>query len=368
MGEVLSRRALNRATLDRQLLLRRVRMDAAEAVEHLVGLQAQVPHNHYTALWSRLEGFDAEAFSARFERREFVRLGLLRGTIHTVTARDALALRPLFQILLTRMLKSSFGRPLATVDVEAAAERARALVEEEPLTFGEIGKILIADWPESEPAALGMVARHLLAMVQVPPRGLWQQGGLARHTTLQHWLGEELAVDATPDALVMRYFAAFGPASVRDLQTWCGLTRLAEVVDRHRGELAVFRDENGVELFDLPDAPRPGADVPAPPRFLPEYDNVFIGHKDRARIAGDEATRAVWLANVDYPVFLSDGFIQGTWTLDTDRRHTRATLTIKPFAALPRDRRDPLEAEAEKALAFHAPGSDHAVEWGRHGD
>ncbi|GAA2632464.1 winged helix DNA-binding domain-containing protein [Actinomadura fulvescens] len=368
MGEVLSRRALNRATLDRQLLLRRARMDAAQAVEHLVGLQTQVPHNHYTALWSRLEGFDAEDFSARFERREFVRLGLLRGTIHTVTARDALALRPLFDVLLTRVLKSSFGKPLASVDLAKAAERARVLVEEEPRTFSEIGKELLADWPESRPQALGMVARHLLAMVQVPPRGLWQQGGLSRHTTLQHWLGAELPEQAAPDDLVMRYLAAFGPASVRDAQAWSGLTRLSEVVERHRHELVTFRDENGVELFDLPDAPRPGEDVPAPARFLPEYDNVFIGHKDRTRIYSDEAARAVWPTNVEYPVFLSDGFVQGSWSIDTDRKRTHAALTIRPFAGLPPAQRAELEREGAALLGFHAPGADHDIDWGIHGE
>ncbi|KAB2340993.1 winged helix DNA-binding domain-containing protein [Actinomadura rudentiformis] len=368
MGEVLSRRALNRATLDRQLLLRRAPMDAAQAVEHLVGLQTQVPHNHYTALWSRLENFDPEDFSARFERREFVRLGLLRGTIHTVTARDALALRPVFQMLLTRVLKSSFGKPLAGVDLEAAAERARVLVEDEPLTFSEIGKRLLVDWPDSQPQALGMVARHLLAMVQVPPRGLWQQGGLSRHTTLQHWLGADLPADATPDDLVMRYFAAFGPASVSDVQSWSGLTRLAEVVERHRGELVVFLDENGVELFDLPDAPRPGEDVPAPARFLPEFDNVFIGHRDRSRIVSDQAAQAVWLTNVPYPVFLSDGFIQGTWSLALDKKRTHATLTVKPFAALPADQREALEREGAALLDFHAPGAGHEINWGVHGE
>ncbi|MFG2007085.1 winged helix DNA-binding domain-containing protein [Spirillospora sp. NPDC048911] len=368
MGEVLSRRALNRATLDRQMLLRRARLDAGQAVEHLVGLQTQIPQTHYTALWSRLEDFDPDDFSDRFERREFVRLALLRGTIHTVTARDALALQPLFKVLLARVLKSASGKALANVDLESAAERARVLVEKEPLTFSEIGKALLADWPDSQPQALGMLARHLLAMVQVPPRGLWQRGGLSRHTTLQHWLGEEPAADATPDDMVLRYFGAFGPASVRDVQAWSGLTRLSEVVERHRGELVVFRDENGVELFDLPDAPRPDQDVPAPARFLPELDNLFISHKDRSRIVSDQAAQAVWLLNVSYPVFLSDGFIQGSWKLTVDEKRAHASLAIRPFGALPADQREALEREGAELLGFHAAGAGHEIHWGRHGD
>lgn len=364
MGDVLGVRALNRATLDRQLLLRRARMDAAQAVEHLVGLQTQVPPNHYTALWTRLESFDAEDFSRRFERREFVRISLQRSTIHTVTARDCLALRPVLQAPQDRTLRGAFGKRLAGVDLERVAGRARALVEQRPRTFSEIGRILVEEWPQSDPQALGIAARNLLALVQVPPRGLWQRGGLARHTTAQHWLGRELGTDTAPDELVMRYFAAFGPASVYDVQLWCGLTRLREVVERHRDELIVLRDDNGVELFDLPDAPRPPADVPAPPRFLPEFDNVFIGHRDRARVISDkDAHRGIWAGNTAYPVFLADGFIRGTWRLEVDQRRTRATLTIRPFAALPGQQRNQLEEEGAGLLDFHAPGAEHDIRW-----
>ncbi|MBO2452630.1 AlkZ family DNA glycosylase [Actinomadura barringtoniae] len=313
-----------------------------------------------------MEGFDPVAFSERYEAREFVRLSLMRCTIHTVTARDALMLQPLFQDLMRRILKTNFGKPLASVDLGRATERSRALVEERPMTAGEIGKVLIEEWPDSRPDALGMVSRHLLAMAQVTPRGLWQRGGLARHTTLQHWLGKDLNADVTPDAMVMRYLAAFGPASVRDLQLWCGLTKLAEVVDRHRGELITFRDENGVELFDLPDAPRPDEDTPAPVRFLPEYDNVFIGYKDRARVVSDEAAEAVWLANVNYPVFTVDGFLRGTWNLDNTKG--KATLSIRPFKPLPAADRAPLEEEGAALLAFHAKDADHDITWGLHGD
>ncbi|RLL69481.1 winged helix DNA-binding domain-containing protein [Streptomyces sp. Z26] len=369
----LSTRTLNRATLARQLLLRRADMDAAEAVEHLVGLQTQVPGNHYTALWSRLAGFDAEDFSRRFAEREFVRLSMMRCTLHTVTARDALALRPLVQAPQDRSLKSSFGGRLAGVDPEAVAVRSRELLEERPLGTGELGELLAAEWPDTPPRALGMVARHLLPLVQVPPRGLWRTGGAARHTTAEHWLGAPLAgsgdsrVRPDPDAFVLRYLAAFGPASVRDAQTWSGLTRLREVVERHRPELAVFRDGSGTELYDLPDAPRPDADVPAPPRFLPEFDNVFIGHKDRSRVVARDDLRLFWTGYAAKPVFLSDGFLRGTWRIDTDAGtatgRERAVLALKPFAPLPRAGRDELAAEGTALLAFHAPGADHDVRW-----
>lgn len=376
---LLSTRALNRATLDRQLLLRRAPVTAEWAVEHLVGLQTQVPTNHYTSLWTRVAGFDAEDFSRRYERREFVRLGMMRATMHTVTPRDALALRPLFQLVHERGFRSNFAKRLTGVDLRSVTERSRELLEERPLSAHELGKLLVEEYPEGEVQALGMVARHLLPLVQVPPRGLWHRGGLARHTTAEHWLGAELAqvgesADTTDPAvreataavleqLVLRYLGAFGPASVKDVQMWSGLTRLREVLERLRAGLAVFRDEQGTELFDLPDAPRPDPETPAPARFLAEFDNVFLGHKDRARVVGEEALRHFWKGFEALPVFLSDGFIRGTWRLDADDKRTRATLVIRPFGGLPGARREELEREGAQLLAFHTPGARHDLRW-----
>jgi hypothetical protein len=363
MTQVLATKALNRATLDRQMLLRRTDMSATDAVTHLVALQSQIPHNHYMALWTRLESFDAEDFSRRFEAREFVRVGLLRGTIHTVTARDCLALRPVLQVLLDRQLKSTFGKGLVGVDLAVAAARARALIEARPMTFAEIGQALHAEWPDNDRQALGQVARAALVAVQVPPRGLWQHGGLPRHTTAEHWLGAALGTDTSADELVLRYLAAFGPASVNDVQAWCGLTKLREVVERHRKDLVTFTDDRGVELFDLPDAPRPGEDVPAPPRFLPEYDNVFLGHKDRRRIVLDRIWSEIWWGNTQWPVFTVDGYIAGRWAVDTDAKRNQAALTLTPLTKIDRKQRADVETEGARLLAFQASGADHDIRW-----
>jgi hypothetical protein len=345
------------------MLLRRSDLSATDAVTHLVALQSQIPHNHYMALWTRLERFDAVDFSRRFEAREFVRVGLLRGTIHTVTARDCLALRPVVQVSLDRQLKSAFGKGLVGVDLAVAAARARALIEERPMTFAEIGKALHAEWPDNHPQALGMVARVVLAAVQVPPRGLWQRGGLPRHTTAEHWLGAALGTDTSADELVLRYLAAFGPASVNDMQTWCGLTKLREVVDRHSKEFVTFTDDRGVELFDLPGGPRPGEDVPAPPRFLPEFDNVFIGHKDRRRIVLDSIWGDIWSGNTQWPVFTVDGYIVGRWAVGVDAKRNRATLTLTPYTAVTQNQRADVDAEGARLLAFQSSGADHDIRW-----
>ncbi|SFC39112.1 winged helix DNA-binding domain-containing protein [Streptomyces aidingensis] len=366
-GGVLTLRELNRALLARQLLLRRSELTAAQAVRHLVALQTQVPHNHYTALFSRLAGFDPEDFSRRFAAREFVRIALLRNTIHTVTADDCVALRPLFRPIMERPMPGTFARHLGGVDQAAVAARARELAEQQPRTWQELGTALLPQWPHSDARALGMVARQRLPMVQTPPRGLWRQGGLPRHTTAEHWLGRPLAAPPGlgPDALVLRYFAAFGPASVKDLQLWCGLTRLRPVVERNRDRLVAFRDESGTELFDLPDAPRPSAGTPAPVRFLPEFDNIFLGHADRSRIISPAARNRTWKGNQAFPVLLVDGFVRGIWRLESERN--RATLTATVFG-------DPLTAgqradagrEAARLLAFHAPGAAvHDQRWRR---
>ncbi|PJE93761.1 hypothetical protein CUT44_31590 [Streptomyces carminius] len=359
----LSTRQLNRATLARQLLLGREGRDPAEVVEHLVGLHSQLPGNPYTALWSRIEGFDPEEFSRRIERRELVRISLQRSTLHIVTARDCLALRPALRAPHDRLLTPAFGRRLAGAEPAEVAARARELVEERPLTFQELGSLLAAQWPGSDPQALAMIARQFLPLVQVPPRGLWRRGGAARHTTAESWLGTGLPSGAAPDALVLRYLAAFGPASVKDAQTWSGLTRLAEVFRRLRPRLVALRAEDGTELYDLPDAPRPGPDVPAPARFLPDYDNLLVGHADRTRVVGAAARTAIWTGNAARPAFLTDGFVSGTWRLETDTRRTRATLVLRPLGPLPRAARAALEEEGAALLAFRAPGADHELTW-----
>jgi len=340
--EVLSRRALNRALLERQLLLRRSALSAAAALEHLVGLQAQAPATAYVALWSRLEGFRPEELSELIETRAAVRIALQRSTIHLVTARDCLAIRPAVQPVL-----DAFPKRLSGLDTDAIAAAGRELVEERPRTLAELGGLLAGSWDRS-PAELANAVRALVPLVQVPPRGLWRRSGRALHTSAEAWLGRPLAPGTAPDELVLRYLAAFGPATVRDVQAWSGLTRLREAVERLRPGLVTFRDEEGRELLDLPGAPRPGPGTSAPPRFLPEYDNVLLGHADRTRILAEEHRRLVFTENAIRATFLVDGFVRGTWARD------RATgeLDLRPFEPLPTKDAAAVLREGERLLAF----------------
>ena len=151
----------------------------------------------------------------------------------------------------------------------------------------------------------------------------------------------------------MRYLGAFGPATVKDVQTWSGLTRLGEVIERLRGRLRIFRDESGKELFDMPDAPMPDPDTPAPPRFLPEFDNLILSHADRTRVIAEEYRKAIASKNGMVPAsVLVDGFVRGTWK--TARSRGKATLEIKPFESLTNVDRDALVEEGERIIRFVA--------------
>lgn len=353
----LDRRRLNRATLARQLLLRRSDLTPLEAIEHLVGLQAQTTHTWYVGLWSRLASFRAADASALLESRQAVRIALMRSTIHLVSAADALALRPLVQIVSERGLRSNFGRNLTGVDHDEIASAGRAILDETPMTFSELGRALAHRWPGRDEASLAQVVRARLGLVQIPPRGLWGRSGLARHAPLESWVGAPLA-PGTLDDMVLRYLAAFGPASVRDVQTWSGLTRLGEVVDRLRPRLVTLRDPGGTELFDLPDAPRPDGDVRASVRFLYDFDNLLLSHADRSRVIADTIPTFDEYGAVPR-IVLVDGFTAGTWTVAQSKGF--ATLTIEPFAKLSKKDTSALETEAAHLLTFLAPGAVHQV-------
>jgi hypothetical protein len=350
---VLSTRALNRATLERQLLLHRTAMSAKDAVAHLVGLQAQNTTPPYYQLCARLDGFDPAELAALMESREAVRIVTMRSTIHMHTAADALTLRPLVQAARDRELKI-FRKGLVGVDLDRLRAVSREFVEERPRTPGEIREELLGRWPDADPQALGVAARCLLPLVQVTPRGVWGRSGRVALTTVEHWLGAPSEPVPAPDATVLRYLGAFGPASVKDMQMWAGLTRLREVFERLRPKLVTFRDENGAELFDLPDAPRPDEDTPAPPRFLPEFDNVLLGHADRTRVIPPRFHGRNGNGNQAYGTVLVDGFLAAVWRLGDGASRPgsgAASLTVQPLGRLGRAERDAVTEEAVRMLS-----------------
>ena len=345
---VLSQRALNRALLARQHLLRRRKASASDEIEHLVAMQAQVPNAPYVGLWTRLEGFQPTDLADLINKHRAVRLGLLRNTIHLVTARDCLEQRPLFQPLFERGLKTThFGRNLVGMDMNALIAQAGVLMKEKPRTFSELGKLLQQRWPERDATSLAYAIRYLVPIVQVPPRGIWGKSAQPTWTSTELWLGRPLAPKPSIDRLVIRYLAAFGPATVADISAWSGLTGLRDVVERLRPKLRTFQDERGRELFDIDDGPLPDPDTPAPPRFLPEYDNLLIGHHDRTRVIDHSYRYVIFIGTL-----LVDGYVQGTWAIKRGR--DAATLTIEPLRRLSKTDRLAVAEEGERLLNFAA--------------
>jgi Winged helix DNA-binding domain len=351
-GDVLGRRALGRATLERQLLLRRWDLPVAEAVERLGGLNAQDPEPPYLALWARLAGFEHDTLTRVLNDRGVVRSTLLRGTQHLVAAADCLAWRPLLQPLLDRIQRSGFGRATAGVDLEQLAAAARWLLTEQPLTRPELGRLLARRWPDREPGALAWSAQYLLPLVHPPPSGTWGRHGPTPYVLAESWLGRPLPAAPSPEGMVERYLAAFGPASVNDLQAWSGLTRLREPVERLGAALRPFRDEHGRQLYDLPDAPRPDPDTPAPPRLLPAFDNLLLAHADRSRVMTDEHRRRVSYGAVVEPSVLVDGRVVAVWR--TLREHDGAVLEVELLTRLSGADRTAVAQEGMRLLDFAA--------------
>lgn len=354
-GDVLTARALNRATLARQHLLARTDAPVLDVVEHLVGLQAQAPWPPYYGLWSRIEGFRPDDLARLLLDRSVVRIVVMRGTIHLVSARDCLPLRGAVQPLLERQVRgnTTYRPGLRGVDLDAVTGAARAIVDDEPRTPKQLGMELEKRWPDWDRGAMVFAVRALLPLVQVPPRAVWGKGGLPTLTTAQAWLRRDGAAARPLDELVARYLAAFGPASVADVQMWSGLTGLRSVVDQMR--LRTFRDANGRELFDLPDAPLPDPDTPAPVRLVAEFDNLLLSHADRTRVISDEHRARLFAgANGVFPgTVLVDGFVAGVWKYV--RKGRTATVTLTPYERWRKRDTAAVEREARRLLAFAAP-------------
>jgi hypothetical protein len=360
--DVLSDRQLNRATLQRQLLLERASMPVGDAVDHLVGLQAQEPLDPYHALWSRLADFRPERLVEPFVGRELVRCVALRGTIHLLTADDCLGLRHLVQPVLDEELTrhSEHRHRLDGLDLEPVLAFARPLLAE-PRSLKQLKDALAAAFPDLDAPALAYACRNHLVLVQVPPRGVWGRTLQVTYAEAQAWLGRPLDRSASIDDLVLRYLAAFGPAATPDIAAWSRLKRLREVVDRLRPRLRTYRDARGRVLFDLPDAVLPDPDVDAPVRFLPEYDNLLLSHDDRSRVldrAELSRLHAVHEGRRHHPgSVLVDGRARATWSIDHDPRAATAVLCVDHLGRLAPATVAAVEAEGTALLRFATGGT-----------
>jgi winged helix DNA-binding protein len=363
--QVFDRRALNRALLARQMLLERRRMAAAAAIEHLVGMQAQAPNLPYVGLWARLRGFRTDELSRLVETREAVRLSLMRNTIHLVTRRDALGIKPLFMRLGARgfLHGSPWGRQLGEADMDAIARAGAEIMGEKPRTVADLAKQLGRRYPGRDGVAMAYGVRYMVPLVFTPPRGIWGGRGLVTLTTFEAWLGKPPGPAYPDQDLVLRYLAAFGPASIADMRAWSGLA-LKAVFERLRPKLRTFRDAQGRELFDLPRAPRPSSDIDAPVRLLPDYDNILLAHADRTRVMAPGRHLGLFSSNgIMKGSVLVDGFVRAAWIPTTAGDST--TITVTPFdQPFAKGEAREVETEARRLLDFLAPGARHDVRFG----
>lgn len=350
----LTTRELNRATLARQLLLEREKLPLLRAVERLVALQAQQAKPPFVGLWSRVEGFRREDLTRLLQKRDVVRATLMRGTLHLTSAKDYLKLRAAFTPMLEASVLSILRERAQGLDIEPLLVAAREFLDEEPRTFEEVRDHLLQRNPKADERAMGFLVRMYLPLVQVPTDAEWGFPPATDFALAESWLGEPLGTGAELETLVLRYLSAFGPATAGDVQTWTGLKGLKDVLASLKPKLLTFRDEKGRELFDLPKAPRPPEDTPAPVRFLPEFDSLVLGHDDRSRLVADEHRPRLITKNLRIPAtFLVDGFVTGTWKVE--RKKATAALVVEPFEPLKKKTRDALAAEGEGLLRFAEP-------------
>lgn len=360
-ADVLDQRQLNRALLARNLLLERSAFDVVGAVEHLVVLQAQEPREPFVGLWSRLASFSPADLDALLVGKRLVRTLLHRRTVHLATAADALALRPHLQAMLVQRSAGTLKQVLPGVDFDELAAAGRPVLDAAPMTMPDAGRAVGDRWPGCEARWLGDALGTLVPVVQLPPRGTWAGPQLpSRNTTMRAWLGHDPDPEGDPaqlEAMVLRYLRAFGPAASADLRAWCGIAGLPEVVGRLRPSLRTFADGRGRTLLDVEDGLLPDPDVPAPPRFLPAFDNAVLAYDDRSRIIDDEHKG---LSVTGARFLLVDGRVAGTWTTPK----ATSAVEITPLVAISRSDRAAVTEEGQRLASFLADGDPAAeVRW-----
>lgn len=337
------------------MLLEREKISTTAAIERLVAMQAQIPRPPFMGLWTRLQRFEREDLLRLLREKKAVRATAMRGTIHLMSTKDFLSFRPVLAPMLVDGANSIVGKRIPHVDREALLEKGRAFFGKTPAPFDGFRKLLEKDHPALDIRAMAYTVRMAVPLVMVPDDATWGFPRDAGFALAEQWLGAKFpAKPMSLEAVVLRYLAAFGPATPSDAQTWSALKNLRPVFEALRPKLVTFRDERERELFDLPDAPRPGEKTPAPVRFLPEFDNILLGHDDRRRIIADEHRPRIFLKNLQVlGAFLLDGFVAGSWK--TERKKKEAVLTLTPFVPIPKKTVAALEQEGEALLGFLEP-------------
>jgi len=347
------------------MLPEREKIPATKAIERLVGLQAQVAKPPFVGLWTRLEDFTRKELSDAFHKRRVVRVTAMRGTLHAMTSADYIALRGALQPMLTRGMTSILRDRVAGIDLEEIQDEGRAWFAKHTTPFDAFRDHLKSKFPKLDERALAYAVRTHVPLVQVPTtESQWAFPAAADFALADTWLSKKVSTAATPaKTIVLRYLAAFGPATPADAQAWSGMNGLREVFEELRPKLVTFHDARKRELFDLPDAPRPDEGVDAPIRFIPDYDNLVLSHDDRTRVMADAHRSRVTLKNlIVRATFLVDGIVAGTWK--SERKRKAAVLVIEPFGTIAKRARSEIEVEGERLLSFlEEDATERGIRW-----
>jgi DNA glycosylase AlkZ-like len=340
---VLTTRELNRALLARQMLLERAPVPIPRALERMGGLQAQYAPSMYVGLSSRVEGFERDALTRALERRRVVQGTLMRSTIHLVSAADYWPL----MLAVERPRRESWLKAnrdgLGARDMSAAASTLRRRLAGTALRRTEVEELI------GKPRAAGI--HHWLHVVRVPPSGTWERRRADLYALAEDWLGTPAVdADAAIDHAVRRYLAGFGPATLAEIANWAGVPTPVVAPALERLKLRRFRAEDGDALVDLPRAPLPDPETPAPVRLLGTWDAVLLAHARRAEVLPERLRDRVFHVRMPQSVttFLVDGVVAGTW------RHDGGRVSFDAFGRLDRATQRALREEGERVEALHA--------------
>jgi hypothetical protein len=335
------------------MLLAHENQPVVQTVEHLIGLQAQVTEGPYQGLWTRLAGFRHEDLTSLILDRTLVRATSLRATLHLQTVPDMVGLRPLVQPALDRMWQAAFGKRIGNADRAKVAKLGRRLLDRGPVTAGALGKALQPEFPDADPLALSVLLQVKETLIQVPPTRIWGSGHALLLSRIENWVPDAAPPALDRQSLVLRYLAAYGPASIADMQSWSGLTGLKTEFDVVRDQLVTFIDETGRTLYDLPGAPRPDPDTPPPVRLLPLYDNVILGYANRRRMFSEATENRAGMRQDTKPAILIDGAVAAGWKIAVKK--AVATIAIEPYRPLLAREKRELAPEALAFLKFMRP-------------
>jgi len=348
---ILKLRDLNRATLARQMLLKREPLLVPTAVERLVGLQAQLPVAPYVGLWTRLCDFSREDLARGIEGRKIVKATMMRATLHLCTADDYLKFRTTLQPMLSGAGDAIVKQRGGEFDSKKLLTEARRYIGGKPRTFAEISEWAVNLMPGHDVGALRYTVRTNLPLIQTPITTGWSYSPKPEFTLAESWIGQPITLEDNLPELVRRYLAAFGPASVTDAQTWLGM-KLKDTFEKLRPKLQTYRDEVRRELFDLPDLCLPDAEIPAPVRFLPEFDNLLLSHTNRTRVVADAFRSKVYLPALRVAAtVLVDGFVRAAWKVEKSKKDV-ATLMIELFTKLSKPELTALAEEGARLIRF----------------